>query len=477
MDRSHKLMMNGDDSSAIRRRRGSRYLTSAFADRYYDDLAVRRLSKPANQQADSKSAQSTCMSYLLCSNAYTPAAGASCSTLPKGGAGQAGANFYDSLERRVRADDLQFRQHQAKNRLDPHEPPFGIPRQAGVHSSASHYLRRQQQPPSIGTATDPTLRVCHCSTPARAAVAGYSFSPNERQLSEKVVLADSKRRTDSRVSFLDDRTGGTSADSGLAGGSPALSEAGGLSRLATPISKLAHDGRDGDGDEGEDDAAEEINLDDQLWRNSTHLDDGDPSRCESPAVERFRAQFGATPTRRRPKINIEQPRAKSPLLRVSSRPLPPPVDNQSQAKSAKNADEMPQVQVRCYEDSTRPVSEIECRYDFESDEDLDFHDVDGPKVRTSEQNPAKPKYITTNSLVSSSSNNEQSPDESLAPERLNYRAGCSKRTAPTKSPLGTEDTRISSPMSTTTRAKLEKDGPIFSIGQYRPLNKPNLKIL
>lgn len=422
-----------------------------FADRYYDDLAVRklgsnspsfrrsRLSLTPDTQTEMQVNFSSGhqMSYLLCSNAYTPAIDDA---------------DWNILDRRVHLDDLHYRN--IKNKPDPHEPPFGIPRQpalAGTHSSASHYLRRQISEPS---ASPPHTCRCSCSC------AQHQPTQHQQQ-AYSTNLQAAQKRVDSRVSFVDrtsigDNHGYASADSGVAGGGTPVSLGERQSTLyrGTPSSfpdvacstKVGSPVNRHQQPDLEYADTEEVDLDLDLneTRRVEHEETNSQwSPCDSPALERYMAKIRATPVKRRPTINIENPRSKSPLLRATRRIVTP-------TTPTKRPTGEDMIQIQCYGDTnrnpshSRPISEIECRYNFNDDDD----EPEQPRAR---------KIVTTNLDGSDSSPNESSI------ERYNYRGQSRviKSTQPDK--------------RSCIEPKIET--PLFSIGEYKPLNRPNLKVL
>lgn len=433
----------------------------AFADRYHDDLAVRRLSSKSPTASHSRlglvSDQTNEMqvnfssahqlSYLLCSNAYTP-------TIE-------GADW-DAVDRQVRNDDLHYRN--IKNKPDPYEPPFGIPRQpslAGTHSSASHYLR---YPTNNVSASPSPICTCSCACDRHQML-------QHRQTTHKKNDYTPRKRADSRVSFLEhfptsDRTrwysGCNSADSGVVGGDTPLSmgERQSTSSRLTPNSPqnsahfeskaqsgLTTDCCNQQQSDFEYVDTEEVDLNLELKKtDQDKFDDSTDkwSPCQSPALERYKAEIRATPVKRRPRINFENPRAKSPLLRTSKKPVVP-------AKKLSKSNGV--VQVQCYQDTIESsstmrnsTSEFECRLNFDDDNE------------EWEERPRARRILTTNLDSSDSSPNESSID------RYNYRG----------------DKKVINTISNTMRVHTRRDDnekPLFSIGEYKPLNKPNLKIL
>lgn len=422
----------------------TRLQPSALADRQKDDLAVRRLARSStlrhlNQPADSAGQPNT--SYLLLSSAYTPSIDTNNST-----------SFSESLDRRLHSDDLHYRQVRRKPQL--HEPPFGIPRQqaaASAHSSASHYLRRQ--PEQMG---EPKAPVCTCTCLLHASDSVAQFAP-------------AQRRTDSKVSFVDP-LGRVSADSGVAGVSPSsMGRQSAASRLtpASPICEQNSWPNRGEirresarracqkqvqispQESCEDDASQEVDLDAEL--RAGHLSQVEPDRwsnCESVvSVERHKAQLRVAPVKSRPKISLENPRSKSPLLRVSSKPATVDLPDVADTSTGQERGDC-LVKVQCYgqqENPKRPpTSELECSYHFVDESDS-----------ADETPPASSRCIVTTTCPTS----DFSPNESSI-ERLNYRTGSSKvESAEGKS------------------GKSDEKGPSFSIGQYKPLSRLNLKIL
>lgn len=375
-----------------------------YADRYLDDLAVRRLSHLGKTSSLADQQRPHQMSYLLCTSAYT-------SNSTK----QSTSIYEDQLEldRRLLLDDFHYRNY-TRAKLDPFEPPFGIPRQVSSHSSASHYLR-QQQGQSRSLYRDPCV----------------------------------DRRNESRVSFSLKQTspvsGRVSADSGLPPGigspmSPGFgssdqprpsSSTGNLTKLQ-PKAPL-------DTDDRPDDAALEIDL-------APELADGE---APNPILEFCQAEYRATPSRDRPRIQVRNPRARSPLIRTSSR-TPSPLPTACKLDPSESP-----VQVQCYTDTwsrrRKARQELEVCYDFSNDEDdvigIDDHIYNaGPSIRAS-------PIVTT--LDDNSSSCSSANTSSL--ERLQYRGDLNK-----------PDEAI----------QVKSDSPRFSIGEYRTLSRRSgLKIL
>lgn len=439
--------------------------TRAFADRYYDDLAVRRLSSksptlshsrlsclapdPAMSEVQIDFSSGHRMSYLLCSNAYTP-------TIE-------GADW-DAVDRRVRNDDLHYRS--VKIKPDPHEPPFGIPRQpslAGTHSSASHYLRYRTN--TAARASPNCTCSCACSQ-------HQQVSWKNRQAAHQNIEQAPQKRVSilERASATGDRnrySGCASVDSGIVreGGTPSsMGERQSTLTRLTPNSpqNLVHSPKtpprqhDSPVSQQQPDFeyldTEEVDLDLEFKR--AEQDEIEDSRirwppCESPALERHKAEIRLTSTRSRPKIRIENPRAKSPLLRAPGKPTASPAPNEWHSPTEKGV-----VQVQCYRDTIpkpstlrKPISELECHHNFHDDSEEE-----------PEEEPPIRRIVTTNLDSSDSSPNESSI------ERYNYRG------ANTTTGVGSNK-----PENDLRRNDSEK--PLFSIGEYKPLNKPNLKIL
>lgn len=440
----------------------------AFADRYFDDLAVRRLSSkspttshsrlslapdPAMSEVQIDFSSGHQMSYLLCSNAYTP-------TIE-------GADW-DAVDRRVRNDDLHYRS--VKIKPDPHEPPFGIPRQpslAGTHSSASHYLRYSTNTAARASPASPVC-TCSCACPQHQQVLWKHRQPaqqnNEQAPQKRVSILEQASAPGDRNRY----SGCASADSGIVreGGTPSsMGERQSTLTRLTPSSPqdLMRSPRTTPGQHdsplGQQQAdfeyldTEEVDLDLELKRTGQDETE-DPrirwSPCESPALERHKAEIRATPSRSRPKIKIENPRAKSPLLRASRKPIASSTPNERPSPTEKGV-----VQVQCYRDTIpkpsalrKPVSELECHHNFQDDSEEEPEE---------EERPAR-RIVTTNLDSSDSSPNESSF------ERYNYRGANSA-------------TRVGSNEARDDPKRNDSGKPLFSIGEYKPLNKPNLKIL
>lgn len=148
--------------------------------------------------------------------------------------------------------------------------------------------------------------------------------------------------------------------------------------------------------------------------------------AESPSVEKYKTALLETPTRRRPRIALQNPRAKSPLVLVSSGQLRERQHDDSVSKGSKGQDEI--VRVECYEDTLRrrqrkeraqqqATCELACHYDF-SDEDIsgDSLSQTRPKYRYStDQNDTMNRRSSTGSPTSSLTSQNESW------ERLDYR--------------------------------------------------------
>lgn len=403
INRSHQRLTPSEAGSTLPTRL-HRTRPSPFADRYLDDLAVRRLSQLSRGSTGSVGSQwQHQMSYLLCTSAYTPdSRDLLASTV----------SIDDQLEldKRLYIDDLHYRNH-AKTKLDPFEPLFGIPRQVTSHSSASHYLRQQ------------------------------ACRDQSSELGPQV-----QRRPDSRVSFSLKQTsspagGRISADSGLPPGfgSP-MSPAPSTSIHPKPIKQAKNIDNQPQAvtDLDDDDAAVEVDLPVELESKSGERE------SSSPILECYQAEFRATPTRRRPRIEVKNPRAKSPLLRTTPT-SPSPLPTACKMDPAESP-----VQVQCYTDTwqrrtRRSKQEFEVQFDFSSDEDNQVQN-------SSEESEKATRILTTldNSSPGSSLN-----ESSI--ERLHYR--------------GEKSTSGQSP-------QMKLDSPRFSIGEYKSLDRRSgLKIL
>lgn len=497
--RSHSALAAADSqqglassaySSLAGRQPGRR--AGGLADRYHDDLAVRRLSRSPSVASERRTAASQHQaSYLLCSNAYTPSIeGPTCAN--------------DSLERRLQTDDLHFRS--VKPRQFAPEPPFGVPKNPGAISTC--YLTAAQRlacgrPRSVGGARAPTtimrqqhqdtLSACHHDCEC---IKSGDKCQTTRRLDGQDGCPASGKRTESRVSFVEsiyDRTSGcVSADSGIVGapsGSP-VSDAERQSQVRRPATPISADRRQHNGggasplavnrqrqprrsESGELSAGatpdleansiEEVDLYGELGESADKLADWTPS--ESPALELVQTEVRATPSKRRPKISIENPRAKSPLLRVSNKPAP---DAMGASQQKKTDDELYRtVLVQCYSDSlkrrARPTSELECQYDFHDDDDDDEEKKD-PLPRTVPLAVYESSSSTANEVSSSSVDRLEDYDNKSDARREPARDP-SRPTEKGAGKTGRDD------------KKTKKSGPNFTIGEYKPLNKPNLKIL
>lgn len=481
----NKQLQSNSANSTLTNRASRR--SRAFADRYLDDLAVRRLScgkfsSSLNTQSSSSSSSvvqinlnQPQMSYLLCSNAYTPSISTNI------------YSAYETLDQRAKNDDLHFRY--VKNKPESHEPPFGIPRQltnVASHSSASHYLRRQD----LRRPATTTCASCACGNNYKSTT---NSSNNRNDNEEFYQQTINSKRSDSKVSFNDtvDRAGGsTSVDSGVAASSPYSNgrQSSATSRLTPTTSPLILDSSNNlrlraksshqetpiEQYVYEDDVTQEVDLDEMLAKEPYYQPsrlgfdlEYDQSICESPLLERHKAEIKATPIRRRPKINIENPRAKSPLLRIATKEIRPQSEKPAKLDNISNLSEQQlKVEIQCYNDkrerpSRKSTSELECKYDFhdeEDDEDNDEKDdevVEGEKGENFIEKQAS-RIVNTNYETSDSSLVNETPSNI----HLNYRGEESKTNVDTQS-----------------KQKQDKSGPSFSIGEYKPLNKPNLKIL
>lgn len=359
--RSHSASLSRASSSNLR----------SIANRYHDDLAVRKL---ARAECSSRASEQPLMSYLLCSNAYTPSMDC-----------DSGLSLADTLtERRVLDDDLLSRS--LRRKLDPQEPPFGIPR--------------------TGWSSLPKMRTQRC----------YATNCD---CSARI----NQKRSDSRVSFME-TVERHSADSGLAA-SPVSTgrQSASNSWRNRPASRLSSYSYD--------DAAAEQDLELELMQSDN---------CQSPALECYTVEYRSNLGRSmRPKIRIEHPRAKSPLLRVSNSEAQAVADDRQTKPSTP-------VEVQSYEESLRrsnrkkDESELECHYTFDEDEDADSSEDSRLKTR-------RARLVTT-WTDSGESSNEPAADESNSDtQRL---------------PAG---------------AKKDSNGPKFSIGHYKSAKKSDLKIL
>lgn len=488
----NKQLQSTSANSTLTNRASRR--SRAFADRYLDDLAVRRLScgklsSSFNTPSSSSSSvmqtfnQQPQMSYLLCSNAYTPSINTNI------------FSAYETLDQRAKIDDLHFRY--VKNRPESHEPPFGIPRQltnAASHSSASHYLRRQENLRRPEATT--TCASCVCGNNYRLVTNGNNNNSNTNYNdNEEFYDQINSKRSDSKVSFNDkvDRAGGsTSVDSGVAASSPYSNgrQSSATSRLTPAPSPLAADSSTNyrrfkaksprqetpiEQYVYEDDVTQEVDLDEVLTKESYQQPsqpgfelEYDQSVCESPLLERYKAEIKATPIRRRPKINIENPRAKSPLLRIAPKEIRPSGKLTNSDNISCLTEQQPRVEIQCYSDkqgrpSRKSTSELECKYDFQDDEDDEDNEDNDEKEDGEEEKGEDLVKKRASHIVNT---NYETSDSSLVNEtpsniHLNYRGEESRTNVDTQSKLQRQD----------------KSGPSFSIGEYKPLNKPNLKIL
>lgn len=468
MDTTTSLMRPGSYSanSTLQNRASRR--SRAFADRFMDDLAVRRLSStklsPHHSVSPVQISNQPQMSYLLCSNAYTPSIDTNL------------YSAYETLDQRVRYDDLYYRN--VKNKPESFEPPFGIPRQLTVaagHSSASHYLRRQDNAKTPPPTTTTTTCACICNSNDN-----NNIDDNYKECCEQQIA---NKRSDSKVSFndiVDRASGSTSVDSGVAAGSPyslgrTSSATSRLTSVPSPLAPIDNslNGRAQHRETPikqyvyEDDVTQEVDLDEELVKGRYRLPsksdidlEQTQSICESPILERYKAEMRVTPIRRRPKISIENPRAKSPLLQiVANKEMKSP--KQFTNNNNVEHEQQPKVQIQCYDDQQkRPVSrsmtELECIYDFQDEEDDDGGEEEGEGVK--KLVGKQPSYIiNTNYETSDSSLINETPSDG----HLDYRGEQSRTTK----------------LDTQPEKQQDKSGPSFSIGEYKPLNKPNLKIL
>lgn len=441
----------------------------AFVDRYLDDLAVRRLSCGKLSSSHSNSATSSQMhtfnrpqmSYLLCSNAYTPSIDTNV------------YSAYETLDQRVRNDDLHYRN--VKNKPESFEPPFGIPRQltvAASHSSASHYLRRQENTKAPMTRTNACTCICNSG----------NNNNGINDINEECCRHIATKRPDSKVSFndvVDRASGSASVDSGVAPGSPYSPgrQSSATSRL-TPVSsplvgtdnslisrrahaKSPHRETPIEQYVYEDDVTQEVDLDEELAKGRRRFGQSETdlqhnlSICESPILERYKTEIIATPIRRRPRINIENPRSKSPLLRIANNEIK---SSEQEARSSNNNvdhEQQPKVEIQCYDDNKRektltrrPICELECKYDFQDEDD----EEDKELIEKQSKRVVSTNYDTDDSSL---------VDEISSDIHLDHKG---------------EQSRINH-LDTQPKQQPDKSGPSFSIGEYTPLNKANLKIL
>lgn len=421
---------------------------SAFADRFQDDLAYRRLNQATSTSKSNLDYPE--QSYLLCS-AAPHGSGPSCS--PFSEPAEASTTPNSTLERQLRHDDLSYRQY-VKRKPDPPEPPFGIPRQsatASSHSTASHYLHRLDH--NGQQVEQPTVNSWYCTT-----------RPNVDQSSQTMdFLEKGKQRTDSRVSFCDTAdkyfgAGRESADSGVAvastiNGSP----------ITRPL--VMNNDRSSSYPAGQvksvgcnDDAVDEEDLSEELGyyndEESRSFIYSDPI-CDSPTPEKYQAEFLATPSRLRSHIKLENPRSRSPLLRVAT----PSPSKPSKVTTTNSRPETPIVTVQCYEDTLKRKrkesadrDELECRYDFDDEEDEDLEHSAGRNIVVVDKFPG------------------ESPEDDSSLERINFRA--SSRA----SQYDADDESVANITMTQPR-NAGPGGPSFSIGPYKSIKKPSLKIL
>lgn len=204
-------------------------------------------------------------------------------------------------------------------------------------------------------------------------------------------LAQKQQRSDSRVSFQlnDDEPDqkGNRAGRPRAGGRISADSGMGHDQTNSPVSRHDHDSPHSDSraaapaqtpyeraEEPEDSMGDaELAELMAVW-----------SPCESPALECVQAELTRTPVRRRPKIAIDKPRAKSPLLRAgsgrwSASPLLVARSKQQHRAQADQHDVKvgkKSFLLQTYSDSLRrrakarpSVTEVECKYDFSDDDD------------------------------------------------------------------------------------------------------------
>lgn len=346
---------------------------SFVADRHRDDLAVRRVSgQPASRSSSlnneerqrricSPTGMDPRVSYLLCSDAYAPRI-----------EGRAAASaLVDSLERRARLDDLHYRT--LRRREEPAEPPFGVPRRPEAHCapppspSAPNTLQRPsgtRRPTaterlgrsSSGQSFLDTQNCDRCRQQRRPQSKTSQLQPTKASSQQELCrsssasqdkqrLAQRARRTpESRVSFsptaaakpmdsgvpampgteTDPRppsraSGAASADSGIAATASNYAGSPVAQRDSSPPGDPSSGSKrrsEGEGQvrqaAGVDDANTELEKEVDLA--TERPDSWAPG--DSCAIERVQAELKATPTRRRPRIKLAEPRSKSPLLRV-----------------------------------------------------------------------------------------------------------------------------------------------------------------
>lgn len=530
---------------------------SIFADKYWDDLAVRRLRQcsstpPPSQFGLPRDSLGRCsLSYLLCTPAYTPSAIDPMED-------QIGLERERLLHNPfpVDSDDLLWRRVRSPGRakMDEDEPPFGMPKRSlqQYRSSGSIAVGRSQT--EVGTKVEPSQR-----SESRVSFAAES----EFKSATPVESHTSHTSTSEPVSAQQQRC--VSVDSGVE--APATGTA---TAATTPHGdEIFHDEENNHRNESDVSVTEffdEKTVRDQMRElviepEEAHIPEtgcpSSPGEFEFvddlvlPSPERLWTQVGLTPAKQRPHIPIENPRSKSPLLRAPKLVEAPPNDQtvpmsaggSSDRSSSDPRDEEEIVIVQSYTDSMKkhrqkgkrnsmrecsqnglnePVAtvktysstritktlktmrkerlsgskdELECEYEFSDDTDNDNNtatEVGGlnraaaniryhPIVLDDKFDQASAAK-TANHISRSGEASDQA--ESGLQTSLGLDSTRWTRNSPsTPNRLQGVDEevyavptmkKISGTKSTSTMTTSQ---PLFSIGEYKPLNKPNLKIL
>jgi len=537
----------------------------ARMDRFRDDLAVRRLSRSPSASSARRPAHELQhqMSYLLCSNAYTPPIGTS-----------SWSRF--SREHHLHKDDLHFRtiRDQQQSNTLPRRNHFGVP----PHCSASHQLGHRQRgsrnTASLPAESEPEWEKCpgepdaaagNPAAPETGLLAGAAGSehlrgrqssdrenpfrlasrgaalPLKTSSSEGRVAGERRQcngcqcagaserlgaeqalpagecsplvrqsRPESRVSFKIERrqaesagkqpagktdTGRSSADSGFAAqtnpsslGSPLAgyedqldSESPGGKDLldeqwaATNSGQRPNLERNKLGSEQQ--VFVETDLDavpvaDWCWVGAGDQSLGGESVVGESAGElQFcQARLSQTPSRRRPKINMGNPRSKGELVRVSTSAREP---SQERLDGVGKGDRETVV-VQTYWDSMkrkgarRSEEELECEYQFDAEEEEEDEEDQEEAVQVghfrrmpSVRRPPTTRRYTQNAELRQAVDKSDSGHEELQTrsEDSEHSSGLHREQKPEQK--GQSDS-----------GKLR-----FSIGEYKSLNRSELKIL
>lgn len=550
------ISLNGSVGSGARLSR-----RSLFADKYSDDLAVRRLRQTSSSPSPSqfglpRDPLGRCnLSYLLCTPAYTPSP----------------INTIDGsieIERErllanpipIDSDDLLWRRVRTPTNDKAHEEedlPFGIPKRSQQqYRSSTASLPNDEVQTKVDTKID---------TNNQRSESRVSFAAEDELKSATPVESSSYTSNELMKTSLHRCI---SADSGVV--APGAGTATATTTPPGDDGDFSQNNHRNESDVSVTDYFNEQTVREQIRQlvigpeetqtpkisRTNSFEYFRPSfRCESPTFERLRAQLSRTPSRQRPHIPIENPRSKSPLLRAPAPPIKERPEDQTATKSIDDSsnrsstdprDEEEIVIVQSYTDSMKrrrkkekrkslkdhkqdgniePLTtvttfsstrttktlktiqkerlcgskdELECEYEFSDDTtESDNSNIAADKVDRSNQEAANVRYhpITLTDELDSGNTTTTVDSEDLrrngvvlqVPNKAekDSRTG-ENSTKQMRNLLGLarsqnsdrEDyvvptmKKISGATTTNIHSK-----PFFSIGEYRPLNKPNLKIL